>query len=409
MGNRAERRGGISSEIAKGYGVFRNTFVRKVKGDKHNELEVEVGDIGSDEFKPHLRIKRWGDECSFSCELLDCAAGSPLLRTDKNKIKFGNNKTEAHFYDIPGTDEPDGSEFEVVLKEKPKINVVSMLIATKGLAFYYQPELTKEEIADGCIRPENVVGSYAVYHESKAGDYSRAGSKNYKSGKAFHIYRPKITDAKGKSVWGKLNIEGNLLTIEIPQRFLDKAKYPVSVDPEFGYTSLGASEYGYGGNKLYGSVYTSPVDIGEVTDMYVGGHSGTNLLKVSIVLESTLSFVANGITNGAAIGSPKNWGKLLFASNPTLSPSTDYLLAMIPKYNLVYFAYDSGPLYSAYYDASNSYATPTNPTDAVHLQTDYSSRKYSIYCTYVAIGGIPMFKVDHGLVNHGLVRGGLIS
>jgi len=211
------------------------------------------------------------------------------------------------------------------------------------------------------------------------------------------------------SVWGKLNIEGNLLTIEIPQRFLDKAKYPVSVDPEFGYTSLGASEYGYGGNKLYGSVYTSPVDIGEVTDMYVGGHSGTNLLKVSIVLESTLSFVANGITNGAAIGSPKNWGKLLFASNPTLSPSTDYLLAMIPKYNLVYFAYDSGPLYSAYYDASNSYATPTNPTDAVHLQTDYSSRKYSIYCTYVAIGGIPMFKVDHGLVNHGLVRGGLIS
>ena len=35
----------------------------------------------------------------------------------------------------------------------------------------------------------------------------KARGKNYKTGKAFHIYRPLITDGAGKTVWGELNID----------------------------------------------------------------------------------------------------------------------------------------------------------------------------------------------------------
>lgn len=385
----------LSPKITDSYAIVSNTFVRKDKGEKHDELEVEIGDITSDEFKPHLKIKRWGDECNFSCELLDDGRDTPSVKTKGNKIESAKGKTEAHFYGINKTDEkPEGYEFEVILKKKPTTNIVSMIVATKGLAFYYQPALTQEEIDDGCIRPENVVGSYAVYHESKVGDYSKAGLKNYKAGKAFHIYRPKIIDAEGKEVWGKLDITDDLLTVEISQDFLDTAVYPVIVDPTFGYESLGGSEYGYGINRLYGSTYTSPANVGEITDLHLGGRSpGGYDSKGLIVLESTLNIVSNGITNIDAFPSTKGWLQMLFSSNPTLSASTDYLLAMIPEVNLIYFAYDSGPLDTAWYDSSNSYSSPTHPTDAAHLTSGYSSRKYSAYCTYTATEGaaVPVF------------------
>jgi len=45
--------------------------------------------------------------------------------------------------------------------------VISLPFDSKGLKFYYQGPLTEEEIAQGIVRPEEVVGSYAVYHESK--------------------------------------------------------------------------------------------------------------------------------------------------------------------------------------------------------------------------------------------------
>jgi len=122
-----------------------------------------------------------------------------------------------------------GVEFDTILYEKPTSNKITFPIETKGLKFYYQPPLTEEiKIGDENGRivkvtetdayakdektgelisvnhsPENVVGSYAVYHESKSGDYSKMGGKNYRAGKAFHIYRPKITDANGNWTWGK--------------------------------------------------------------------------------------------------------------------------------------------------------------------------------------------------------------
>jgi len=175
---------------------------------------------------------------------------------------------------------PKAFELEVLLLEKPKKNKVEFTVETKGLKFYYQPELTQKEKDDGAFRPENVVGSYAVYHESKTNNiiypFDKSGytldelnekvlseelvakinkktseveyytqGKKYRVGKAFHIYRPKIVDSAGTEVWGDLIVDTNkkVLTVEIPQEFLDNAVYPVrhAAGLTFGYTSAGGS------------------------------------------------------------------------------------------------------------------------------------------------------------------------
>lgn len=103
-------------------------------------------------------------------------------------------------------------------------------------------------------QPENVRGSYAVYHKSKGGLNNSAGM-DYKTGKAFHVYRPHAVDAVGGQTWGTLNYNKNsgLLEISIDQKWIDNAIYPIIIDPTFGYTSAGALSNNIGAN-YYGII-----------------------------------------------------------------------------------------------------------------------------------------------------------
>ncbi|GAG19397.1 unnamed protein product, partial [marine sediment metagenome] len=169
----------------------------------------------------------------------------------------------------------DGFEYEVVLKEKPTTNVISFPIESENLNFFYQPALDVEMNNENCNatdcegshRPIDVVGSYAVYHSSKR-------DNEYMTGKAFHIYRPKIIDNKNNFVWGELNIENDLMTITISQEFLDKAVYPVVIDPGFGFAGIGAS---YSISSTEGGKFTSggSGDLDSITAYFVddGGWS----------------------------------------------------------------------------------------------------------------------------------------
>lgn len=132
-------------------------------------------------------------------------------------------------------------DIDFTLDSKPDTNVFTYKIeGAEEFDFFYQPELTQEEIDEGAERPENVVGSYAVYHRTKANH--RVGSTNYATGKAFHIYRPKAIDANGSEVWAELNYDNGILSVTVPRKFLDDAVYPVRVDPTFGIESLGATK-----------------------------------------------------------------------------------------------------------------------------------------------------------------------
>ena len=199
-----------------------NSYQLVAKDDPKDRIEVEIGDSKElDIILPQQKIMRWDNECNVSIRLQDFNEYS--VYQEKEKIIFGNEKQEVHIYSI--TEEEGGQEFEVILNEKPKSNVIQFSLVDKDIEYLYQPELTEKEIEGGAERPENIIGSYAVYAKSNKVNY--VGGKEYKCGKVGHIYRPKITDSAGAEVWGELHIENGILSVTIPQEFLDKAVYPV--------------------------------------------------------------------------------------------------------------------------------------------------------------------------------------
>lgn len=179
----------------------------------------------------------------------------------------GQVDVECYCVDGIGEQNVSGFEFEIVLRGKPESNVIEMAIETEGLKFYYQPELTQEEIDEGAYRPENVIGSYTVYHATVGNVYKgQADAEKYKTGKAFHIYRPKVYDANGDWVWGELSInaEAGILSITVDPQWLDSAVYPVRVDPTFGYVDangdgiVGESTTAASADRIYGWAFACP-------------------------------------------------------------------------------------------------------------------------------------------------------
>src|SRR3990167_5173644 len=197
--------------------------------------------------KPEVRLEKWNGEVGLTIAYNNPdinAKGKTNLLTP-SKVEWRGAKQELHAYPLPAGEgmEDGGFEIEVVLKEKPATNKFDFqLSGYQDLDFFYQPALTQQEIDEGASRPENVIGSYAVYHKTKANH--RVGSINYATGKAFHIYRPKAIDANGVEEWAILNYQGGILSVEVPQKFLDDAIYPIRVDPTFGNTNAG------GGSQL---------------------------------------------------------------------------------------------------------------------------------------------------------------
>ena len=197
------------------------------KDDPKDLIELEVGDSKDPDFKPQVKISRWQNEVNLSMRLVH-EETAPTKKQDGNIISWEGKKVATKVYPIE-----DGNRFEIILKEKPKTNVVEFTLQTKGLDFFYQPELTQEEKDEGAERPENVIGSYAVYASEQKTNY--AGGKEYKVGKVGHLFRPKATDATNDWVWVDLNIVKNpdgtgIMTKTIPQSFLDKATYPVRIN-----------------------------------------------------------------------------------------------------------------------------------------------------------------------------------
>lgn len=263
---------------------------KTVQDNPKDLIKIEIGDSKQVEWFPQLKVMRWDNEVNISLRLIQ----------DENMSCEFRELTE-----IEG-----GYAFDVILKEQPKSNKIEFTLNDKDLAYHYQPPLTEEwklgkdnklsrfnivKITETDVididgrtvyhRPENVVGSYAIYSATPKKNYTNG--KEYKTGKIGHLYRPKITDAKGNEVWGTLNIEKGILTITIPQDFLDKAVYPVTVDPDLGYTSVGA-----GGGLTDGVCFTC-----QATSDGTGGT--TSVIKYYVSSSDTTSTVHLGIYDGS--------------------------------------------------------------------------------------------------------------
>ena len=350
-----------------------------------NAIQAEVGNKTLDKFTPELTLRKWDDEVNFKVKYKHSEKEKDQkVDIEDKKIKWKGNKTEVHYYDIKKGEllhdkvlEHDVYEVEVILLEKPDTNIVEFDIETKGLAFYYQPELTQEEIDDGASRPENVIGSYAVYHESKQGDYSPMGLKNYRAGKAFHIYRPKIIDSAGTEVWGELNITDNLLTVEIPQEFLDNAVYPVrhAAGLTFGHTSIGGTTSDLSGDWVRGYNYSSGgAGNGVSMSAYVEKVNAANM-KMALYLNSDDSFVMGTIESATPVSA--SWVTQNFTSTPTITNTNYWLAWWWSDTTKVHYDTTSTVDYMYRNVSYNGFPDPFGGGEA-------SAYLYSIYCTYTA-------------------------
>ncbi len=80
--------------------------------------------------------------------------------------------------------EDGGFEIEICFAERPPTNAFRFAIeGAEDLDFFYQPELAAEETAESAVRTENVIGSYAANHKTKANH--RVGGANYAIGEGI--------------------------------------------------------------------------------------------------------------------------------------------------------------------------------------------------------------------------------
>ncbi len=381
----------------------------------HYELilrsDIEQGErveIAKD--RAEMTLKGWNDE--YAITITPNVPEDPLLASGRRGVMrertFETQASRALFSkrmeyrrgDVTAFIEPkEGTynEFDIdfTLESNPGTNVFTYTIAgAENFDFFYQPALTPEEIEEGVERPERVVGSYAVYHREKANH--KVGETNYGTGKAFHIYRPEAIDARGNRVWAELDYTAGILSVTVPQDFLDSAVYPVVVDPTFGYTSAGSSHVATC-FKDFGTPYTKRAGMPHIASEtgtlstlhgYFKGTGATDHL-LAIYEEDGNGANSHSKISDVEIAYSGTAGWFSGSVSGSISASTSYIMAntcdptpLSPVIGSSKLATDfSGS--EDYFFGDGSYSFP----DPWNISESGTGQKYSIYATYTASGG----------------------
>ncbi|KPJ71314.1 hypothetical protein AMJ50_02350 [Parcubacteria bacterium DG_74_3] len=388
---------------------------------------VEIGIEKHSPPQPYLKLNKWDNEVYLKVGIPYITSENPILVGNKirystigNKQTINNSlwqrifskssvqakenqpKVNIEFYprepqeiteEIAGThtftqNEQGGVEFDTILYEKPETNQIIFPIETQGLKFYYQPSLDPDhptwadEDGDGVadtFRPENVVGSYAVYHATKGNIHSsKEEAEKYKAGKAFHIYRPKIIDSNGWEIWGELNIDeqSGSLSITISQDFLNSAVYPITIDPTFGYDTTPTTDWTFVGENyaMTGGDTYSPSSNGTGVSMSFYGRNSGDQIKMALYDSSNESLEAE--TEAVNLSGSPSWVTANFSGSPSVSSNINYRLSFKASAE-IYVYYDTAAVNYKY--ASNNFTDDwPNPIS----WTEGSARKWGIYCTY---------------------------
>jgi len=361
-------------------------------------LGEDLVQIGDEEtvFKPSMMLSRWRNEAKLKISFDDSAIVTKRHRLISGKVKWESPQIDIHIYPLDPTIqyEHGGMEYEVILKSKPATNIITLQIESENLRFFHQGKLSQEEIDFGAKRPDNVVGSYAVYHATKR-------DNQYKTGKAFHIYRPKAIDANGWEVWGDLHIENGLMTITLPQDFIDKAKYPIrhASGATFGKTDVGGTPSASLSTIAAGTNYQSSV-------------AGT-LVRISVYCQTSnaddvrvamYNLVANNQTAApddplfasakAAIAIPA-WNDFA-AGGEIITANTWYNIAFRAENLNTNFAFDAGDADSEKLD--NTYTVIDDAWHDPWVVTTSRNLQWSIHADYTLTGSADLlgeFSVRH--------------
>ena len=351
---------------------------------KARYMTIQVGDSTSKDYEPSFTVDLWEGECKFKMYL---ANAEDSLKELTPELSLSLDKQTI---DIEGTvithkmiEREDGMVWDMIFDSKPKTNVFYQKIETEGLVFTYQPELTQGEIDDGSYRPDSVVGSYAVYHTSKRHNYTvmedwKPVQYAYLAGKAFHVYPGYTWDANYDSVKNIILIDtvSNIFSVEVDQKFLDNAVYPVTVDPQIGNTDVGGSD------KACCSYRSRGIDItmtegGTVDSIVVYLNPGSSDELGGTVYNSDNSTLLDSSTT---ITSSFQWSQLISAETPTLSASTTYRISAI-------CAPAAASDAATKFDAGTGWYCVDDWPPAASCSASGSSEYISVYIVYTATGG----------------------
>lgn len=309
-----------------------------IESNVTTELDKKTGE---------LTLSSWSDEAFFKIKMPVDPLTSVSL-SQKDRLHYTH-------YTVDVYDVPLGIEYEVIFDSRPDTNTIIFMIETKNIAFHYQPPLDEEIFNKGftvnathafdtegnlyAYRPENIVGSYAVYHASKKGN-------DYGTGKMGHIYRPRIYDSAGGETWGNLIIyeDSGVLLININGAWLDNAVYPIRVDPTFGKTTIGGSSGSVDGGRIRGTQYLNLNGSGTLTHLWLHIPSINSPPKeFSLALysdngENMSTLIAQcAFTNTSLIG----WNNLTSLNATAIVNNTKYWIAAAAEGWQVQASYDS--------------------------------------------------------------------
>jgi hypothetical protein len=346
-----------------------------VQFDNIGDVKPKVTAGGKDKtkFVPNLNVSFFDDEFYFNLNRKDKVIKNEKAATASGKTSLGGIDTDIWYIDDKGR-----FKWDIEFASRPEINSWTWeLKHTKSIEFYYQGALTEEEIADGCERPEEVVGSYAVY-------CNKAHNK-YKTGKLCHIYRPFCYDAKGNTIYADLKIADGQLTITIDAGWLDSAVYPVRLDPTFGYTTKGGTSAD-GSIAAFFTRFTMP-NSGDITSITAYSKvSASSNFKYALYSDKDGSdniTVLRG-TAEASETSFDDWKELALTSNYSGEMSTVYSLGLMSSNANCVFYYDSGDANQEGFD----YSGKTYAQMWVNCSCSFGGAlKFSIYATYTESGG----------------------
>lgn len=361
------------------------------------ETRVKANKVLVHKDKPKITLEKWNNKDSLGVSYSKTKSKGKSVRKELTKITEYQVSNKESVVMEP-TEDGEGFNIDILLNSKPSSNVFTYTFENwQDKDFFYQPELTPQEIANGVSRPDNVVGSYAVY--SKVNKDHITGQTNYQTGKLFHIYRPLISDANGSTTWAVLNIVDGAMTVTVPQEFLDTAVYPVLVDPTFGYTSVGASyESLMFGTNNYIRGYKAQSGVlgtGDNIRAYIieNNDSSARVIKYAIYLDDGSgpnAILTNSQTAEVSCeaGTINDWKIANFVSSPTIAASTNYWVAgwgtdanSTKGVRIALDTTGSNSGFSLTSDYGASWPTP--------LTTEILNNwKYSIYVTYTESGGV---------------------
>lgn len=353
--------------------------------------DIEIGDGKSLALlKPQIKFNRWKKENYLTIKVPDTilSANIPQFDNTTKELKISNVDTEFYFK----TYDDENFKFGLIFNKKPSTNTWSFqLEGWDEFDFLYQPELTQEEINHHCIRPDNVVGSYAVYHKTKKNH--EIEKTNYATGKFCHIYRPKFIDANGDWVWADLDIKDGVYTITIAQTFLDKAKYPIKSNDQFGFSSVGGTSSADYSNDFW-SVQWTNAPTGQITKAYIAcKYTWRTGQKARVAMYANSSgspgsLIANtdsGDMTITRLGDPTSdlatWTQANIASGFTMTSAATYWIAWGVSNTDAFVYYDWDVGISVKWKDAQTYST--FPPSSAPSGLSSSNAKWSVCYEYI--------------------------